>query len=73
MNSGLGLITATEPARRGAYVVLAARDTAAGEEAAHRISDDVEVRESDLASLDSVRSFAARPAIISLRRLRTSL
>ncbi|MEU4746265.1 SDR family NAD(P)-dependent oxidoreductase, partial [Actinosynnema sp. NPDC023658] len=36
-NSGLGLVTATELARRGAHVVLAVRDTAAGERAAHRI------------------------------------
>ncbi|WP_068923865.1 oxidoreductase [Planobispora rosea] len=59
-NSGLGLVTATELARRGAHVVLAVRDTAAGEEAARRIGGDVEVRELDLASLDSVRAFAAK-------------
>ncbi|MFF5296439.1 oxidoreductase [Paractinoplanes globisporus] len=58
-NSGLGLITATELARHGARVVLAVRDTSAGERAAHRIGGDVEVRELDLASLDSVRKFAA--------------
>ncbi|MEW2359783.1 oxidoreductase [Spirillospora sp. NPDC029432] len=67
-NSGLGLVTATELARRGAHVVLAVRDTAAGRRAARRIGGDVEVRELDLASLDSVRAFAAelaadRPAI----------
>ncbi|GGP49425.1 oxidoreductase [Saccharothrix coeruleofusca] len=61
-NSGLGLITATELARRGARVVLAVRDTAAGEEAARRIGGDVEVRELDLARLDSVRAFAAKLA-----------
>ncbi len=61
-NSGLGLITATELARRGAHVVLAVRDIAAGEEAARRIGGDVEVRELDLASLDSVRTFAAKSA-----------
>ncbi|MFF9489639.1 oxidoreductase [Streptomyces sp. NPDC014676] len=61
-NSGLGLVTATELARRGARVVLAVRDTAAGEEAARRIGGDVEVRELDLASLDSVRAFAAKLA-----------
>lgn len=61
-NSGLGLITATELARRGAHVVLAVRDTAAGAEAARRIGGDAEVRELDLASLDSVRAFAARLA-----------
>ncbi|MEV0588793.1 oxidoreductase [Nonomuraea sp. NPDC050310] len=59
-NSGLGLITASELARHGAQVVLAVRNTAAGEEAARRIGGDVEVRELDLASLDSVRAFAAK-------------
>jgi NAD(P)-dependent dehydrogenase (short-subunit alcohol dehydrogenase family) len=58
-NSGLGLVTATELARRGARVVLAVRNTAAGAEAARRIGGDVEVRELDLASLASVRAFAA--------------
>jgi NAD(P)-dependent dehydrogenase (short-subunit alcohol dehydrogenase family) len=58
-NSGLGLVTATELARHGARVVLAVRNTAAGEEAARRIVGDVEVRELDLASLASVRTFAA--------------
>ncbi|MGW4026734.1 oxidoreductase [Streptomyces sp. NPDC005009] len=61
-NSGLGLVTAAELARHGARVVLAVRDTAAGEEAARRIGGDVEVRELDLASLDSVRAFAAKLA-----------
>jgi NAD(P)-dependent dehydrogenase (short-subunit alcohol dehydrogenase family) len=61
-NSGLGLVTATELARRGARVVLAVRNTAAGEEAARRIGGDVEVRELDLACLDSVRAFAAKLA-----------
>ncbi len=58
-NSGLGLVTATELARRGARVVLAVRNTTAGDEAARRIGGDVEVRELDLASLASVRTFAA--------------
>ncbi len=58
-NSGLGRVTATELARAGAHVVLAVRDTAAGEEAARRIGGAVEVRELDLASLASVRAFAA--------------
>ncbi|GAA2561726.1 SDR family NAD(P)-dependent oxidoreductase [Winogradskya consettensis] len=59
-NSGLGLVTATELARHGAHVVLAVRNTAAGQEAARRIGGDVEVRELDLASLASVRTFAAK-------------
>ncbi|HWO66922.1 MAG TPA: oxidoreductase [Umezawaea sp.] len=62
-NSGLGLVTATELARRGAKVVLAVRDTAAGRRAAATIRDshpraDLDVRELDLASLSSVRAFA---------------
>ncbi len=61
-NSGLGLVTATELARRGARVVLAVRNTAAGTEAARRIPGDVEVRELDLADLASVRAFAAKLA-----------
>lgn len=59
-NSGLGLVTAAELARHGAHVVLAVRTTAAGEQAARRIGGDVEVRELDLASLASVRAFAAK-------------
>ncbi|MBO3738616.1 oxidoreductase [Actinoplanes flavus] len=59
-NSGLGLVTATELARRGARVVLAVRDTAAGEQAARGIAGDVEVRELDLADLAAVRAFAAK-------------
>jgi NAD(P)-dependent dehydrogenase (short-subunit alcohol dehydrogenase family) len=62
-NSGLGLVTATELARHGAHVVLAVRNTAAGQNAAHRIGGDVEVRELDLASLASVRAFAAKLAV----------
>ncbi|NUO98162.1 MAG: SDR family oxidoreductase [Nonomuraea sp.] len=61
-NSGLGLATVTELARHGAHVVLAVRDTAAGQEAARRLDGDVEVRELDLACLDSVRAFAAKLA-----------
>lgn len=61
-NSGLGLISATTLARAGAHVVLAVRNVAAGEEAARRIGGDVEVRELDLASLASVRTFAAKLA-----------
>ncbi|WP_432989285.1 oxidoreductase [Dactylosporangium sp. CA-233914] len=61
-NSGLGLVTATELARHGAHVVLAVRNTAAGAAAARRIGGDVEVRELDLASLDSVRAFATKLA-----------
>lgn len=61
-NSGLGRVTAEHLARHGAHVVLAVRNTAAGQEAARRIGGDVEVRELDLADLDSVRRFAAELA-----------
>lgn len=64
-NSGLGLVTATELARHGADVVLAVRNTTAGENAAATIRADapgarVSIWELDLASLDSVRAFAER-------------
>ncbi len=63
-NSGLGLVTARELARKGAHVVLAVRSTGKGEAAAQAIRDaapgaQVEVRELDLSALDSVRGFAA--------------
>ena len=62
-NSGLGLVTARELARSGAAVVLAARNTPKGEQAAASINEavpgaDVRVQELDLADLGSVRSFA---------------
>ncbi|MBV9514433.1 MAG: SDR family NAD(P)-dependent oxidoreductase [Mycobacteriaceae bacterium] len=56
-NSGLGLITARELARVGAHVVLAVRNTAKGDDAAAKISGDVEVRKLDLQDLASVREF----------------
>jgi NAD(P)-dependent dehydrogenase (short-subunit alcohol dehydrogenase family) len=65
-NSGLGLVTARELARRGARVVLACRNmekgrTAEAEVAASCGSDpELELEELDLASLDSVREFAER-------------
>jgi NAD(P)-dependent dehydrogenase (short-subunit alcohol dehydrogenase family) len=58
-NSGLGLATARELAGAGARVVLAVRDVARGEQAAATIEGTTEVRHLDLASLDSVRAFAA--------------
>ncbi len=57
-NSGLGFHAARELAQHGATVVLAVRDVAKGEEAARGISAGVEVRQLDLADLDSVRRFA---------------
>ncbi|MCO8270819.1 oxidoreductase [Actinoplanes sp. TRM 88003] len=58
-NSGLGRVTATELSRAGAHVILAVRNVEAGQEAARAIGGDVEARELDLASLASVRAFAA--------------
>ena len=62
-NSGIGLVTALELARAGATVVLACRNVQKGAAAVKEIreaapSAQVEVRELDLSSLDSVRRFA---------------
>ncbi|MEJ8662259.1 MULTISPECIES: oxidoreductase [Streptomyces] len=62
-NSGLGLITARELARHGAQVVLAVRDTDAGQRAVTTIRKavpeaKVQVRKLDLASLSSVGACA---------------
>jgi len=64
-NSGIGWNTALELARAGSEVVLTARSEAKGQEAMDRILRQVpkaQVRFGllDLASLDSVRTFAAR-------------
>ncbi|HVX07466.1 oxidoreductase [Humibacter sp.] len=66
-NSGLGLVTATELTRHGARVILAVRNPEAGERAADGIralipQADVAVGVLDVASLASVRAFAARTA-----------
>jgi NAD(P)-dependent dehydrogenase (short-subunit alcohol dehydrogenase family) len=58
-NSGIGHAAATALAGKGAQVVLAVRDQAKGEVAAATIPGTTEVRRLDLASLDSVRAFAA--------------
>jgi NAD(P)-dependent dehydrogenase (short-subunit alcohol dehydrogenase family) len=57
-SSGIGLIAARELARAGARVVMAVRDLDKGERAAATIDGDVELRQLDLADLESVRSFA---------------
>src|ERR1700756_5547430 len=58
-NSGIGMATARALAATGARVVLAVRSTEKGKAAAAAIPGITEVRELDLASLDSVRAFAA--------------
>lgn len=63
-NSGLGFEDALALAKKGATVILAVRDAARGEEAAQRIREAhpgalVETLALDLASLASVRAFAA--------------
>jgi NAD(P)-dependent dehydrogenase (short-subunit alcohol dehydrogenase family) len=62
-NSGLGLMTARELARRGASVVLACRDSDKGASALDRIEAEVpsarvSLAQLDLASLESVEDFA---------------
>jgi NAD(P)-dependent dehydrogenase (short-subunit alcohol dehydrogenase family) len=65
-NSGLGLVTARELARKGANVILACRNVDKGAAAARECETlsapdaSVHVEELDLASLDSVRAFADR-------------
>jgi NAD(P)-dependent dehydrogenase (short-subunit alcohol dehydrogenase family) len=62
-NTGLGFATASALAETGAQVVVTSRDPDKGRAAADRIADNtgnqVEVMELDLASLSSVREFAA--------------
>ncbi|MEU0267881.1 oxidoreductase [Nocardioides sp. NPDC006303] len=56
--SGLGRVVATQLGAKGARVVLAVRNVAAGEEVAAGIGGSAEVRALDLADLGSVRHFA---------------
>jgi NAD(P)-dependent dehydrogenase (short-subunit alcohol dehydrogenase family) len=58
-SSGIGLVAARELARAGARVVLAVRNTEKGQRVAAGIPGSIEVRPLDLASLASVRAFAA--------------
>jgi NAD(P)-dependent dehydrogenase (short-subunit alcohol dehydrogenase family) len=58
-NSGIGHAAAAALAGAGATVVLAVRDQAKGEAAAATIPGTTEVRQLDLARLDSIRAFAA--------------
>ena len=58
-NSGIGRAAARALNRAGARVVLAVRDTDKGGAAAATMPGDTEVRRLDLASLASIREFAA--------------
>ncbi len=58
-NSGIGLATAHALAAAGARVVFAVRSLEKGKAVASATAGVTEVRELDLASLDSVRAFAA--------------
>ncbi|MFY0525056.1 SDR family oxidoreductase [Archangium gephyra] len=62
-NSGVGLATATELARRGATVVMVCRSPERGEQALKEArqrsgSDKLELMRCDLGSLESIRTFA---------------
>ncbi|TCJ94176.1 oxidoreductase [Nocardia alba] len=57
-NSGLGAATARALSTAGARVILACRDTAKAERVAAGLPGATEVRELDLANLNSVRAFA---------------
>src|SRR6266436_4040638 len=58
-NSGIGRAAARALAAAGAHVVLAVRNPGKGRAAAAVMPDLTEVRELDLASLNSVRAFAS--------------
>ncbi|TQS40094.1 SDR family NAD(P)-dependent oxidoreductase [Cryptosporangium phraense] len=59
-SSGLGLIVADQLARRGADVILAVRDAEKGRRVQAQLTGTTEVRQVDVADLDSVRRFADR-------------
>jgi NAD(P)-dependent dehydrogenase (short-subunit alcohol dehydrogenase family) len=58
-NSGIGRAAAAALAAKGAHVVLAVRSLDKGHAAVGAMTGSTEVRELDLASLDSIRAFAA--------------
>ncbi|MDQ2589193.1 SDR family NAD(P)-dependent oxidoreductase [Saccharothrix yanglingensis] len=55
---GLGLVTAGELAQAGAHVVLAVRDVGRARQAVAGLRGDFEIRQLDVADLESVRAFA---------------
>lgn len=57
-NSGVGRVTATVFAEKGARVILAVRNLEKGRVAAAAMGGDTEVRRLDLADLSSIRAFA---------------
>jgi NAD(P)-dependent dehydrogenase (short-subunit alcohol dehydrogenase family) len=57
-SSGIGLVTARELSIHSARVILAVRDVKKGRDAARDFVGDYEVRELNLADLESVRAFA---------------
>ncbi|MCA2209980.1 oxidoreductase [Nocardia rosealba] len=57
-NSGLGAATARALSAKGARVILACRNTAKAEQVASELPGETQVRELDLADLNSVRAFA---------------
>src|ERR671937_2446956 len=59
-NSGIGRAAAKALASAGAHVVLAVRNTDKGRAAADAMPGETEVRALDLASLASIRDFAAQ-------------
>lgn len=58
-NTGLGFEATKELAAHGGRVIMACRNLEKAEQARARVRGDVEVRQLDLADLESVRAFAA--------------
>jgi NAD(P)-dependent dehydrogenase (short-subunit alcohol dehydrogenase family) len=58
-SSGIGLVSARELCAHGARVILAVRNVEKGRDAAQDFVGDYEVRELNLADLESIRAFAA--------------
>lgn len=64
-NSGMGLATSVELAKRGYYVIMACRDDVRGQKAIEEArrqsgSNHLELRKLDLASLESISNFAVQ-------------